>query len=412
MIKKDLKKYKLPQEPGVYIFRGARKKILYIGKATNLHNRVRSYFAKDLLKSRGPLLVKMLQEAKTLEWEETDSVLEALILEANLIKKHQPVYNTKEKSDKSFNYVVITKEDFPRVLTVRESELLKNQKLKFKSKYTFGPFTQSTVLKEALKIVRKIFPYRDNKCSPACKQGSVKPCFNRQIELCPGVCTREIGKKEYAKTVRNIVLLFQGKKGTLIKKLEMEMRRASMTEDFEQAANLRNKIFVLEHINDTSLIKDELTYAHSAVGERIEAYDVAHMSEQNRVGVMVVLSGGEPVKSEYRKFKIKTKAKGDVAALAEVLKRRFAHSEWPLPNLIVLDGARAQINTAKKVLKEFELKIPAVAVTKDEHHKPKAILGVWKNKWSEKIILLANAEAHRFAINYYRKLKRKDFVGK
>lgn len=421
MQKKDLKKYKIPSVPGVYIFRGARKKILYIGKATDLRSRVRSYFGKDLQKSRGALLVKMLEEAKSLDWQKTDSVLEALILEANLIKKYQPQYNTDNKDNKSFNYVVITKEDlptgqvgFPRVIIVRERELLSSRSTKFKIKYTFGPFTQASVLKEALKIVRKIFPYRD-KCQPyvaSAKHGkpNCKPCFNRQIGLCPGVCRGEISKKEYARIIRNIALLFQGKKGALLKKLAREMREAAKREDFELAAELRNKIFTLEHINDVSLIRNE--YKQSMQKNRIEGYDVAHIGETARVGVMTVLEDGKPAKSEYRKFKIKTRVKGDIAALKEILERRFAHEEWPLPKLIVVDGSKAQINIAKKVLKEFGYKIPIVGVVKNDKHKPERILSSRSTKFDEKEVLLANAEAHRFAINFHRKLKRRELTGK
>lgn len=386
--------------------------MLYIGKATNLRDRVRSYFGRDLPKSRGPMLVKMLEEAKSITWEKTDSVLEALILEANLIKKHQPTYNTKDKSDTSFNYVVITKEDFPRVLVVRGSELAsKVQSSKLKT--SFGPFTQGSVLKEALKIVRKIFPYRD-KCLPfeaSAKKG--RSCFNAQINLCPGVCSGEIGKREYARTVRNIVLLFRGKKSVLIKKLQKEMRAAAKAEDFELAASLRNKIFTLEHINDTSLIKDEIKQLGST--GRIEAYDVAHISETARVGVMVVVQDGEAARGEYRKFKIKTKTKGDVAALKEILERRFGNhgsgsASWRMPKLIVVDGAKAQMNCAQKVLKEFGYKIPVVAVTKDEKHRPKQILtdvGTSSVSTYEKEVLLANAEAHRFAVSFHRKRRSK-----
>src|SRR3989338_3218417 len=222
---------KLPTSPGVYFFLGSRKKILYIGKAGSLRDRVKSYFSKDIALSRSPAIQKMVQDACDISFQKTDSVLEAVILEADLIKKFKPKYNTQEKDDKSFNYVVITKEDFPRILLVRGKELFKNKTINLKSeilnlKSVFGPFPQGGVLKEALKIIRKIFPFRDS-CIPPHKQhpnklenvgmlfeknGFGRPCFNRQIGLCPGVCTGEISKEEYAKTIRNIRLFFSGKK--------------------------------------------------------------------------------------------------------------------------------------------------------------------------------------------------------
>jgi len=174
MQKSDLKKIKLPDAPGVYIFRnkkhpnarGARAgKILYVGKATSLRSRVKSYFNTGIDKSRGVIIVQMLKETASVEWQETDSVLEALILEANLIKKHQPLHNSRDKDNKSFNYLVITREDFPRILVVRGRELFSNWK-DAEMKYLFGPFPNGGALKEGLTVVRKIFPFRD-KCLPA-----------------------------------------------------------------------------------------------------------------------------------------------------------------------------------------------------------------------------------------------------
>ena len=185
-IKKEISK--LPDSPGVYLFKRG-KNILYIGKATSLKDRVRSYFSKDIAETRGPLIVKMLSEFQTIDHIKTDSVLEALILEAHLIKKYQPEANVAQKDNKSFNFVVITKEDFPRVLTVRSRELLINNP--YDIAHSFGPFPNGGQLKEALKLVRKLFPYRD-KCTPASElkpNQKPKPCFNRQIGLCPGVCS-------------------------------------------------------------------------------------------------------------------------------------------------------------------------------------------------------------------------------
>ena len=226
MNKKDITKIKLPDAPGVYIFRDAKKKILYVGKATSLRNRVRSYFNTDIKNTRGPLIVKMLEEAQNVDWTETDSVLEALILEANLIKKHQPDHNTKEKDNKSFNYLVITKEEFPRVLVVRGRELFSDWKEK-DVKYLFGPFPNGGALKDAMKIVRKIFPFRDT-CVPSDNaQTKSKPCFNRQLGLCPGVCSGEVTKTEYAVIMHHIRLLFEGKKPKLLQELERNMKKAA-----------------------------------------------------------------------------------------------------------------------------------------------------------------------------------------
>lgn len=394
----DIHKQKLPDWPGVYFFLKG-KEILYIGKATSLRDRVRSYFNGDIAAARGPRIVAMVEQADAINFETTDSVLEALILEAALIKKHQPKYNAKEKDNKSFNYVVITKEDFPRILLVRGKELQKQPAFA----ETFGPFPSGTQLREALKIIRKIFPFRD-RCSLGAKRG----CFNYQLGLCPGVCCGEITKTEYAKTIRHLKLFFNGKKSVLTKTLEREMKVAAKKQDFEQAKKLRDQLFALKHINDVALIKSDPADRVNSTNFRVEAYDVAHTSGKETVGVMVVVEDGEVQKSEYRKFKIRGQlaprvAINDTANLAEVLERRANHPEWPMPNLIVVDGGKAQLNQAVKTLREVGFDVPVVSVVKNEKHQARGVLGdkgfIEKH---EAEILLANSEAHRYALAYHR----------
>ncbi len=393
---------KLPQSPGVYIFRGQKRTILYIGKATSLHTRVQSYFRSDLMATRGPIIVGMVEVVRTVDFIETDSVLEALILEAHLIKKHQPPYNTKEKSNKSFNYVIITKEEFPRVITMRGRELEVEES---RIKYSFGPFPQGSVLRSAFSIVRKIFPFCDK-----CKPNIGKPCFYAQIGLCPGVCAGVMSRTEYAKTIQRIKLFFEGKKPALLRSLEKDMKRSAKELKFEDASHIKRTIFALNHIQDVALLKHNFNPERATLSGtfRIEAYDVAHISGTNVVGVMVVLEDGEVKKSDYRKFKIKASTNDDNASLREVLSRRFGHPEWPMPNLIVVDGGKAQVNTAEKVLAEVGLIIPVVGVVKDEHHRAREIIGDKKARTThERSILLANSEAHRFAITYHRTLRGK-----
>ena len=414
MQKKDVTKLTLPDTPGVYIFRNARRHILYVGKATSLRARVRSYFNTNISEGRGPLIVKMLEEAHTVDYQQTDSVLEALILEANLIKKHQPDYNTRDKDNKSFNYLVITNEDFPRVLVVRGRELFTTWKEK-DAKYVFGPFPNGGALREAVGIVRKIFPFRDA-CLPAQAdtpapetQGNPKPCFNRQIGLCPGVCSGEVSQSEYATRARDIRMLFGGKKEALIRSLEKEMKAASKRQEFERAQAKKHQIFALKHLRETALLGSEYRVSAGDGSERIEAYDVAHISETSRVGVMTVIEDGEPQKSQYRKFSIRTAQKGDTAALEEILRRRLAHNEWRLPSIIVIDGGVAQKNSAQRVLDEFGYKIPLINVVKNERHRPERVVGnpALIEKW-ERQILQANAEAHRFAVAFHRGKRRKE----
>jgi len=405
-----------PDTPGVYLFcarqRGGSggKKILYVGKATSLRDRVRSYFNTDIVSTRSPLISKMLTEFDEIKFIKTDSVLEALVLEAHLIKKYQPEANIKEKDNKSFNYVVITDEDFPRVLVVRGRELESKKKDEYKIKYTFGPFPNGSQLKEAMKIVRKLFPFRDT-CTPynpRASLGKIRGCFNKQIGLCPGVCTGDISKKEYAGHIKNIILFFESDKKKLIKNLTTQMKGFARAKEFEKAQQIKETIYTLGHINDISLIKQN-TDTQSTF--RIESYDIAHMGGTNVVGVMTVVEGGEAVPAEYRKFKIKeSPGVNDTKALKEVLSRRLGHIEWRMPDLIVVDGGVAQKNAMEKILRDVGVGIPVVSVVKDEHHKAKEILGNRKYLVHESAILLSNIEAHRFAIGYHKKLRTKTFL--
>lgn len=430
----DYKKIFLPDEPGVYLFK-KNDAILYIGKATSLKDRVKSYFSNDLIANRGPLIVDMVFQSENVEFIKTDSVLEALILESNLIKKYQPKYNTKEKDDRSYNYVVITKEEFPRVLTIRGRELAdgKRSNLWNSKRFdleepvyqsTFGPFTNGTQLKEALKIIRKIFPFLD-------KYSNKKNGYNfyRQINLAPDITDLQ-AKNNYKKNIKSIKLFFEGKKQNIIKNLEREMKGLAKKQEFEKANELKKTIFALNHIQDVALIKEDgFSGKRSNLGNserfdlegrkvfRIEAYDIAHISGTNTVGVMTVVENGVVNKTEYRKFKINESVQNDTAGLAEILKRRLSHSEWKFPDIVVVDGGIAQKNIAEKIINEFKKlfgsetsKLVVVAVTKDEKHRPKMIMGredTIRQYKSE--ILLANSEAHRFAIKYHRELRNKIF---
>lgn len=403
MKKQELSTFKLPDSPGVYFFRDSEGTVLYIGKATSLKDRVRSYFNPDLIETRGLRLVTMVTLAKSVTYQETGSVLEALLLESKLIKEYNPHYNAKEKDNKSFTCVVITKEDFPRVLTMRIRDYEKRFTKK-DSLAVYGPFASLSQLRAAMKIIRRMFPYRDT-----CELDAGKPCFNAQIKLCPGVCVGKVTKEEYKRHISNIRKLFEGKKTEIKKSLERDMKEYAKKELFEKAAFARNTLFALDHIKDISLLKDDMDImSFKKTDFRIEGYDVAHISGTSRVGVMVVLEGKEKKSSDYRKFKLEEKINDDYEGLRQLLRRRFSHQEWTYPDLIVIDGGAVHKQTAEKVLAQLELLIPCVAVVKDERHRPKDILGdrVLVD-YHKREILLANAEAHRFAIKYHKTLRDK-----
>lgn len=412
MTKDALKTLELPDAPGVYFFLDAQKKVLYIGKATSLRNRVRSYFVSDIIEKRSPLIEQMVSESTTVEVTETESVLEALILETNLIGTHRPHYNTKSKDDKSYNHLVITNEEWPRVLIVRGRDLTEQFSEK-EIKYHFGPFPSGGLLREALKIVRKLFQYYDTTepvGNERTRLARGKVDFNRQIGLYPN----HTDKAAYDRTIRHLKLFFDGKKKVIIKELTRDMMAAAKTEHFEVAARYKRQIFALEHIQDIALIKAERASDRTGSVIRIEAYDVAHMDGKDMVGVMTVIEGSEPQKNEYRKFKIKTlKDANDPAALREVLERRLAHPEWPFPTIIVVDGNEVQKRVAETLLLAHGLLVTVAAVVKDATHKADHILGPEALVTEHKLeILHANAEAHRFAITYFRQKSRARALGK
>ncbi|HXF44211.1 MAG TPA: excinuclease ABC subunit UvrC [Candidatus Paceibacterota bacterium] len=407
------KKYEnLPEEPGVYLMKDGDGRILYIGKAGNLRRRVSSYFTRP----HDSRIEKLVSEISKIDHMKTDTALEALILEAALIKKHAPPYNIKEKDDKSFLYVEITEEKFPRVFLVRGKNL---RQVQGKRGEHYGPFTSASSIREALRVIRKIFPFSIHppyKIYTDGKAGKTsKPCFDYQIGLCPGTCIGAIERDEYLKNIRAIKLLFQGKKARILRALEREMKTASRKLEFEKAAKLRSKIFALRHVQDVALINDEnfqFSISNFRKSQRVEGYDVSNISGTSAAGSMVVFRGGKPDKNEYRKFKIRTFQKSDdVGMLKEVLRRRFSRPEWPLPYMILVDGGKGQVNAARAVLEEFGLSVPVVGIAKGAKRKKNEFIGAIPGGVDKKTLIEIRNESHRFAQNYHKQLREKTSFG-
>lgn len=401
----DFRRFDLPDAPGVYFFK-LGPEILYVGKATSLKDRVRSYFSPDLLKARGSRIVDMVTKADRVEWQTAGSVLEALVVEAALIKKHQPKANVDEKDDKSYLFVVFTDEEYPAVTFERGRTIEFAAQEARKYRNVFGPFVHGGQIRQALELLRKIFPFRDPKCQPR----SGRACFSRQIGLCPGCCTGEISPRDYAKTLRRLALILDGKIGAAEKDLERGMKAAAKAKRFEEAAALKRDLFALRHIRDVSLIRAEAT---GPAGFRVEAYDVAHYSGSHAVGVMTVLEDGWPKKAAYRTFTLRGSHRGDdLAALRELAARRAGHPEWGLPDLAVADG-NLQRGVLEEAFRAASLAAPVVSVVKDDRHKFSRLDGdqelVERHRQE---ILLANSEAHRFAVATLRAKARKAATGK
>ncbi len=404
MQKSELQRINLPDVPGVYLFKQGRK-VLYVGKATSLRDRVRSYFDDDLIATRGPRVLDMVTKANRVAHETTPTVLEALVREAALIRKYLPHANVDGKDDKTFLYAAVTQEEIPRVLAIRGKDIdfKKSVGGGYKLKAIYGPFPSGPQLREALRLIRRIFPFFDTPkpVTSAGKHHRARIEFNKQIEQYP----RSYDAKEYQKTIRHVMLFLSGRGKELRATLEREMRIAAKEERFEEAAEALRARFALDHIQDVSLIKDENLADRDTklTGKRIEAYDTAHLSGTNAIGVMTVVVDGVPVKGEYRTFRIRGVQKNDdIASLTEILSRRLNHPEWPFPQAIVVDGGRAQKKVAEKVLATAGLAISVAAVVKDERHRPREVIGAQRAGVSEADAVLANAEAHRFSLSRHR----------
>lgn len=406
---------RLPETPGVYLMKDAHGKILYVGKAANLKHRISSYF----LRPRDFRIEKLVGEIARIDHKKTDTVIEALILEASLIKKIQPPFNVREKDDKSFLYVVITDEEFPRVLLARGKELapFSAGRARHKGKNSFGPFTSAKSIREALRIIRRILPYSVHTLETLGK--FKRACFDYEVGLCPGTCISAISAREYQKTIKNITLVFQGKMKNVLANLKKEMRIASKELKFEKAEKLKRQLFALQHIQDVALITES---EHDAIRHmplairRIEGYDISNISGTSATGSMVVFTRGKPDKNEYRKFRIRGGEKpDDVRMLKEVLRRRLnripSAGGWPLPDLILVDGGRGQVNAVKGVLIARGVKIPIVGIAKGSERKRNDVIGLIPSWTDKRTLIRVRDEAHRFAIAYHRKLRSKRLLG-
>lgn len=363
-----------PKEPGVYFWIGKNGEILYVGRATSLKNRLGQYFQKNI----SPRIAEMVSLARDLKYQETDNVLESIILEAAKIKKFWPKYNIVDRDDRSFLYVVIPKTDYPKPLIVRARELNKFPSGQAK---VFGPYQSFHLLQNSLRLIRRIFPYG------TCKPHQGKACFDYQIGLCPGACIDEISAKDYQKNINNICLLLGGAKKRLINQLIKDNP---------------DKIKALQNIQDVSLLNREDNLGEQKIN-RLEAYDISHHSGKESYGSMVVFENGGASPSEYRLFKIKEAPAGDdERALQEVLNRRLKHAEWTKPDLIIIDGGSPQIGFLNRFFQNNNIKVQLIGISKLAGDKLVFPAGTKKKikDLAENIkptLLKAREEAHRFA---------------
>jgi len=408
----------LPKTSGVYAFKSKRE-ILYIGKAINIKERVKNHFQKSSFRDN-----LFIDKVENVGFIKTNSEIAALILEANLIKKYQPKYNIMWRDDKNFFYVGITKQNLPRIFITHQT---KKEKIKNGKQTVFiGPFVDGTSLKKTLKILRKIFPYY------TVKKHSRLPCTWCHLGLCPGPNPDE---KKYKKNIKNLISILKGKSAPVLKSLKKEMKKAAKLQEYEKAAGLRDKIQALQRTISHAKIFEEIKAKKDKWEKiekelkkilktkkkilRIEAYDVSNIQGQKATGSMVTFIQGNPEKDFYRRFKIKSIDKpNDIAMIEEVLERRFKHLEWKMPDVILIDGGKAQLNIAIKTKnrnrKTKNISVISLAKKQNklyiENRKDPILLKKLSKEVADLIVQIRD-EAHRFAITYHRKLRKKELFG-
>jgi len=397
----------LPNSPGVYLMKDENKKVIYIGKAVSLKNRVSSYFKNQ---DAFPKQDSFVSSVKDIDYIPTASEVEALLLEADLIKKLKPRYNVSLRDDKTFPFIKITAEKFPSVFICRP-------KKEDKAKY-FGPFTDAKSIRELVKQIRKIFPFR------SCRKMPKKACLHFHIGLCPAPCIDKISQKDYAKIINNICLILKGRREPLLGKLSQQMHLLAQKGKFEQAAQLRDQTIALGSIylggqvenffQEAKQLADILNF--KKLPFRIEAFDVSNIFGKEAVGSMVSFRQGSPDKNNYRRFRIK-ESQGEIndyKMLSEITRRRYQRlkeEKLELPDLILIDGGRGQVSVVKKELDKLNLDLPIIGIAKAEEkiitlNKINPIV-LPKNSLALRLIMRIRDEAHRFALAYHHILRRK-----
>ncbi len=422
---------KLPDFPGVYLFKDKEQNIIYIGKAASVRKRLRGHFAKDGSSRHGMLISNVAD----LDYILTSDESTALLLEAALIKRYNPRYNVLLKDDKSYPRLKLTiNEDYPRLLITR--------KIKPDKALYFGPFTNAKLLREAFKFMRRVFPLRTCQKIPA--QANRRACLDYHIGQCIGPCIHDNRKKEYYAIVAELRLFLDGRQNELIGLLRSQMKKAAEGKNYESAARIRNRIQALSTVSGTDN-RDDLSCAPSdkvssdslsrmpaiiplqveELGSLlklvhplriIEAFDVSNISGKEAVGSMVCFTDGKPRKSRYMHFKIKTvHIIDDYSMMREIVSRRYKRllaERGPLPDLIIIDGGKGHLAASKAELRSLRImNVPTIGIAKNPdkiyvHEKKDPIL---LGKFTQALLFCARVrdEAHRFAISYHRLLRRK-----
>jgi excinuclease ABC subunit C len=423
----------IPHSPGVYLMRDRGGAILYVGKARDLSKRVGSYFAAS--RDHSAKIAALVASIHHVDYLPTESEREALILEQGLIRRLQPHFNTMWKDDKSYPHIQLTwKEDFPRMFLTRRTP-------RDGSLY-FGPYPDVSLVKKLLRYLWKqhLFPlrpcrYEFSEKNPLPLEKS-RHCLYYHTKECPAPCVGRISKDGYRRIAEGARHFLRGNFKPLLASWQTEMKEASAAQDYERAGLLRDNLAALEHMRQRVTIRRidsvdvpdrvdrsrAITDLQKALGLkrppiRIECFDISHFQGVETVASMVAFERGEPKKSDYRKFKIKTvQGIDDFASMAEVVGRRYRRliaEKKPLPDLILIDGGKGQLSAACGALGQTRIAIASLAKQEEELFLPDREDSIRLPKDSAALHLVQRVrdEAHRFAITFHRQRRAKKFLG-
>jgi len=410
---------RLPSTPAVYIFADASGKSLYIGKSIHLRTRIRQHYKSAV---EGEKQAHFWPQSKTLSFCVVGSELEAVLLEARLIRLYQPPFNIISKDDKSLIYIAISRDNYPQVSLARKTELTGKEAY-------FGPFMSAWRTQHMLKLSRRIVHFCAN---PPHKGGQHRPCFYYHLGLCSGACVGKVTAAAYRHQIGLLKRFLNGQMATVGKALLREIKFVAKEENYRLAATLKKQYEALtmakisQHIGGTFLESNpevdhqlgRLVQVLGEVGvainpERLECFDMATLQQQQTVGSMAVFNLGVADKSQYRKFRVRQIAGGDPHNMAEVVKRRFRHHDWPKPGLLILDGGKGQLSVVGRVVPKD---VPLVALAKKEEviFVPQA--GSYREirlslaDPASKLLRRIRDEAHRFATGYHKTIRKREFL--
>ena len=421
-----------PASPGVYLMKDVRGRVIYVGKAVNLRNRASSYFTKQAAEDfRTAALVP---EIKDIDFISVDSEVDALLLEARLIKDIQPPFNKELKDDKTFPYLeIFIREEFPRVEFTRKPRP-RGTKL-------YGPFTNAKKLRGAIAVLQQVFRFRT--CTLNIKQEEerwrwFRPCLLASIHQCTAPCNLRISRDDYRRDIRKLRLFLEGKKDRLFRELREEMGAAAGELKYEKAARLRDQIKALENLNLCGDLKEHAqpevfqidprrgllglkkVFDLPALPRRIEGMDIAHLQGGETVASCVQFIDGLPFKHGYKRFKIRTvDGVDDFASMREVVSRHFRRLQQEgeaFPDILLIDGGKGQLSHGMEAFASLGITPPTViSLAKKEEliYRPgeSEPIRLSRHAFALRLLQYVRDESHRFAQHYHHLLRRKRTLG-